>query len=268
MNKINSHTFDIGYMDTLASSHSFLHRLDPRSKVITTLVFIVAVVSFDKYALSALIPFFIFPVVLMAAGNLPAGYLWRKVYLVSPFAVLVGIFNPLVDRELIHVFGSVSIPGGWISFLSIVLRFVLTVLAALILVASTGFNAVCLALDKLGLPRPFVVQMLFLYRYLFVLSSEAERMARARALRTFAPGAMKFKVFVSLAGQLLLRTLDRAERIYLAMCCRGFDGHVRMIRPMSISSKEILFLLGWSLVFVALRFYNIPLELGKLITGG
>ena len=59
---------------------------------------------------------------------------------------------------------------------------------ALILIAVTGFNAVCLALDKLGTPRVFVVQLVFLYRYMFVLVDEAARMVRARSLRTFEGG--------------------------------------------------------------------------------
>ena len=60
--------------------------------------------------------------------------------------------------------------------------------AALTLIAVTGFNAVCLALDKLGTPRVFVIQLVFLYRYVFVLVDEAARMVRARSLRTFEGG--------------------------------------------------------------------------------
>jgi cobalt/nickel transport system permease protein len=111
---------------------------------------------------------------------------------------------------------------------------VLTVTAALILVSLTGFNAVCASLLKLGVPRPFAVQLLFFYRYIFVLVDEAERMVRAGSLRAFNSGAMGFKNFISLLSHLLLRTLDRAERIYLAMRCRGFDGRIRIIRTMNI----------------------------------
>lgn len=267
MNNIGKNSFDIGYMDTLASGDSPLHRLDPRAKLITTLMFIVAVVSFDKYALSAITPFFIYPIVLISLGGLPAGYLLKKVLVVSPFAILVAIFNPLMDREIIFYIGSIGISGGWVSFLSIILRFVLTVTAALILISLTGFNTVSESLTKFGVPRPFVVQLLFFYRYIFVLTDEAERMVRARSLRAFNSGAMGFKAFISLVGHLLLRTLDRAERIYRAMCCRGFDGHIRMIRSMKIGYREIVFTFGWAMLFIILRCFNIPLKLGTLITG-
>ena len=267
MNNIGKNSFDIGYMDTLASGDSLLHRLDPRAKLITTLIFIVMVVSFDKYSISALIPFFVYPIMLVSLGGLPAGYLLRRVLLVSPFAILVGIFNPMIDREVLVRIGSFGISGGWISFFSIILRFILTVSAALILVSLTGFNAVCAALTKFGVPRPFVTQLLFFYRYIFVLTDEAERMVRARSFRAFNSQAINFKVFISLVGNLLLRTLDRAERIYRSMCCRGFDGSIRIIRSMKISHGEIVFIFGWAALFVFLRFYNVALNLGALVTG-
>ncbi len=267
MSKISDNFFDIGYMDTLACADSWLHRLDPRTKLITTLIFIVAVVSFDKYAISGLIPFFIFPIALVALSGLPAGYLFKKVLLVLPIAALIAIFNPFMDREVIFYVGPLGISGGWISFFSIILRFILTVSAALILIALTGFNSVCLALSKFGVPKPFVVQLLFFFRYLFVLTDEAGRMVRAWSLRSFSSKKISFRVFISLTGHLLLRTLDRAERIYLAMCSRGFDGRIRMIRVMKIGSREIIFGIGWSVLFVLLRCYNIPVKLGALMTG-
>lgn len=245
--------FDVGSMDTLASGDSFLHRLDPRAKLITTLAFIVAVVSFDKYVLSSLAPYFIYPAFLIRMGGLPTGYLISRVFLVAPFAVIVGIFNPLFDTEILFSIGSVGISGGWVSFLSILFRFFLTTLAALILVASTGFNAVCDSLMRFGVPRPFVVQLLFFHRYAFVLTDEVGRMARARTLRAFRAGAADTRTFVPMIGHLLLRTWDRAERIYLAMCSRGFDGRLPLVRSMKIAGGEIIFMSAWLLFFVCFR---------------
>ena len=267
MLKIDQNIFDIGRMDTLAMGDSPLHRMDPRAKLVTTLVFIVTVVSFGKYELSALIPFFVFPLVQISVGSLPVGYLLRKVLIVAPFALFIGIFNPLLDRDILFRLGGVHFSGGWISYLSILLRFVLTVTAALTLVALTGFNTVCLALEKLGVPRPFVVQLLFLYRYIFVLTDEAARLARARALRTFESRGMGFKPFVSILAQLLLRTLDRAQRVHLAMRCRGFEGHMPVLRTMRFGLKEVRHMTVWLLLFALLRFYNLPTLLGQWITG-
>ena len=267
MVEIERHYFDVGYMEALSDGESPLHRLDPRAKLITTLIFIVAIVSFDKYAISAMIPFLIYPTVQISVGGLPAGYILKKVLLVAPFAVLIGIFNPLLDREALFHIGAIHVSGGWISFVSILLRFFLTVTAVLILVASTGLNAVCLSSAKLGVPWPFVVQLMFLHRYIFVVTDEAVRMARAVSLRSFGTGAMGFRTYISLVGHLLLRALDRGQRIYLAMSSRGFSGRVNIMRPMKIGSREIRFMIGWGATFILMRYYNVPAVLGRLVMG-
>jgi len=266
MAKIDKHFFDIGYMDTLASQQTPIHRLDPRAKLITSLVFITTVVSFGKYEIAALIPFFVYPVFLCSVGNVPPVYLLKKLILVSPFAVLIGVFNPVIDRDILIRLGDIGISGGWISFTSILIRFVLTVGAALTLIAVTGFYAVCAALEKLGTPRVFVVQLMFLYRYLFVLVDEASRMVRARSLRALGNGGASIKTYGSLVGHLLLRTIDRAQRIYLAMCCRGFDGKIRIMKPLKFGFLEIGFIGVWSALFIVMRFYNIPALLGGAVT--
>lgn len=267
MNNIGRNSFDIGYMDTLACGQTLLHRLDPRAKLITTVFFVVTVISFDKYALSAMTPFFIYPVVLISLGRLPYRWLLKKILIVTPFAVMVGIFNPLMDRQILFNLGSIGISGGWVSFVSILARSILTVGAALILISLTGFNAVCEALLKFGLPGPMVVQLLFFYRYIFVLTDESERMLRARSFRAFDLRPVAFGTFISLAGNLLLRTLDRAERIYSAMCSRGFDGHIRLFKAYRPGYRDCLFVIGWTLFFVLCRYFNVPLLIGNFLTG-
>ena len=117
--------------------------------------------------------------------------------------------------------------AGWVSYVSIMLRFMLTTAAALVLICTTGMNSVCMAIERLGAPDVFATQLLFLYRYIFVLAEEVLTMSRARSLRSFGSRGMGFRVYGQILGQLLLRTYARAQRIYNAMLCRGFDGHVR-----------------------------------------
>jgi cobalt/nickel transport system permease protein len=267
MMNIESSLLNLGHLETLSYQQTPLHRLDPRVKLLTTLAFIVAVVSCGKYDITGLIPFFIYPVALIAVGNLPPGYLARKVLLAAPFAFFIGIFNPFLDRAVMVHLGPVSLSGGWVSFASIMIRFVLTVSAALILIAGTGLNAVCLGLEKLGAPRSFVVQLLFLYRYIFVLTEEALRLVRARALRSFQGRGQGFTVFSHMIGQLLLRTLARANRIHLAMLSRGFEGKIHLIRPMHLRGGDVAFFLGWTGLFVLLRVYNLSYGLGNALTG-
>jgi cobalt/nickel transport system permease protein len=153
------------------------------------------------------------------------------------------------------------------SFLSILLRFCLTVGAMLMLVATTGFNGVCMAMEKMGMPKIFAVQLLLLYRYIFVLMDEGQRMYRARALRSFQGRGTDMKTFGHLIGGLLLRTLDRGQRIHLAMLCRGFDGTIRTRQAPRLTVRDIVLFFLACLILIALRRHDFSLLLGQLLTG-
>jgi cobalt/nickel transport system permease protein len=266
MATIESTFFDLGYLETLANQQTVIHRLEPRAKLITTLIFIITVVSFPRYTISGLMPFLIYPVIMISLANLPIGYLVKKIALALPFAFFIGILNPLFDRAIVMQLGPLAISGGWVSFLSILIRFIITVCAALMLIATTGFIGMCMALERIGVPKIFVTQLLFMYRYLFVLIDEATRMARARTLRSFNGKGLGMKVFSYIIGHLLLRTLDRAQRIHLAMLSRGFDGEIRLARRHTIRVSEVVFVCGWSSLFILMRLYNLPVLLGNVLT--
>jgi cobalt/nickel transport system permease protein len=265
MASIDAGLADIGRLDRLSRQDTPVHRLDPRAKVVATLVFLFCVVSFGKYDVSALLPFLLFPVAMAASGNVPFGFLARRVAAFAPFAVMVGLFNPFFDRHVLLQLGPLGLSGGWISFASILVRFALTLGAALVLVATTSFHGVCAALERLGTPRVFTTQLLFLYRYLFVLGDEAARMARARALRSFDGRGMGMRIYGQIVGHLLLRTLDRAQRVHLAMRCRGFDGRIRALEPPRWRAADGLFLLACSASFVTLRLVNLPRLVGTFV---
>ena len=145
---------------------------------------------------------------------------------VSPFAIFIGIFNPLLDTGTVAVVSGIPVSAGLISLLSILLKFTLTISAALLLIATTSFPGVCHALRRLGFPSLFISQLLFLYRYIFLLMEEAMRIIRARDMRSFGRRGTGMKVFMRLIGTLFIRTVNRAERIYYAMLSRGFQGDI------------------------------------------
>jgi cobalt/nickel transport system permease protein len=267
MSSLEEGLYDLGRLDRLSYGDTYVHRLDPRAKVVTTLVFLVCVVSFGPYELLPMLPFVLFPVALVAEADLPLGFLLRKLLVVAPFAVVVGVFNPFLDTETLVTIWGVSISGGWVSYLSILIRFFLTTIAALVLIATTSFAGVCLALGRMGMPDVLVTQLLLLYRYIFVLGGETMRMARARALRSFNGRGMGLGVYTQILGHLLLRTYARAQRVYEAMLARAFDGEVRMSGTLHFSTRDTLFVLGWSAAFVFFRLVNVPLALGSLLTG-
>ncbi len=265
---LRSSLLDLDRLDRLGSLDTAVHRLDPRAKLLTAMVLVVLVVSFPKYTVSALVPFFLFPLTLAAAGRLPLGYLAGKLLLVAPFAVLLAAANPLLDRRAVLHLGTLAVTGGWLSFTSVLLRVALTVGTGLVLIGVTGFRDLCSALQRCGVPAVLTTQLLLLYRYLFVLGEEATRLQRARALRSFKGRGFGLQVYTSMAGSLLLRSIDRARRIHLAMLARGFTGELHWRQRRRFGVPDLLFVPGWCTVLVLCRVHDLPLTLGRWIVGG
>ncbi len=257
----------IGRLDRLSYRDTPVHRLDPRAKVVATMLFVVAVVSFPRYEVLSLLPFFLFPALIAALGDIPGGFIARKVAAVSPFAVFVGMFNPLFDPGTVEVLPGVSVSAGWLSFASILVKFALTISAALLLIATTSFPGICRGLRRLGMPPLFVSQLLFLYRYLFVLLEEAMRVVRARDMRSFGSRGTGMRVFVRIAGTLFLRTVERAERIYGAMLARGFHGEVPSMRREELRLPDAVFLVASVSFFALCRAVPVPETIGRVFRG-
>jgi len=254
--------FDLGRLDRLSYQDTCVHRLDPRAKVIVTILFLFTVVSFPKHEVAALVPFFLFPALLATVGKISVRFILKKMIIVSPFAIFIGIFNPILDTRTVAVISSVSVSAGTLSFLSIILKFALTVSTAILLIATTSFPGVCHALRRLGLPSLFVFQLLFLYRYLFVLMEEAMRMTRARDMRSFGRRGADMKIFIRLAGALFLRTVDRAERIYYAMLSRGFEGDIPSLKRSRLAASDLSFVATTISCLFIFRFFPITERVG------
>lgn len=264
---------EVGKMDELGRLDSPVHRLDARAKILTTTAFILVVMSFGRYQVAPLMALFLYPFALIPAANIPAGYLLKKVAIAAPFAICVGMFNPFLDRQVMGYFGAHPISAGWFSFASILVRFALTVSAGLILVACTGIHRLCEGLQRLGMPRVFAVQLLFLYRYFFVIADEGARMRRAVEMRSGDKRHLHLSTYGTLVGHLLLRSMDRAQRIYRAMVSRGFDGEVRAgfsVRAETGGAlegrghgREVIYVLGWTLFFLVARYWNFAGEIGN-----
>lgn len=266
MSKMIDSIYNMRLLDDLAKKESSIHTIHPLSKLITTFVYLVAIVSFGRYEIVGLLPYVFFPVLIFAFGELPVVPIIKRVLIVEPIIIGICILNPLFDHYTV-VFGGIAISRGWVTFLSILIKSGLTVGVSLLLVATTGMDRLASALRMLKIPKIFVLQLLLTYRYVSVLSEEVFRMQRAYSLRAPEHKGVHRNVWGSFAGQLILRTFERAQRVYQSMSLRGFNGEYNTGMVSNITLKDVVYLAGWSLFFVIARIFNIPILLGTLFTG-
>jgi cobalt/nickel transport system permease protein len=102
-------------------------------------------------------------------------------------------------------------------------RSALCLAAVIVLSQTTSVSELLGVLRDVRVPPLLVTTLALMHRYLHVLSDESGRMTRARTARTFRPGRrLAWMAAASVVGQLFVRASERAERVYDAMCARGW----------------------------------------------
>ncbi len=250
-------------IDELSRLDTFVHRRDPRAMALATLAYVAVVMSYPPGSISALTPLALYPAILIAVGRLPVRPLARRMLLAAPFALAVAAAHPLLNRAPVAEVGPCHISAGWMTALSILLRFVLTISAVLAAMACVGVDRLAVGLAGLGVAEMVAAQLSLLHRYLLVLGGEATRMARAVAAR--GGGArLPLRTWAGLAGHLLMRSLDRADRIHWAMASRGFEGRLPRTRRLQFRAADAVFLGVCAAGFAAARAWNLAVALGRL----
>ena len=145
------------------------------------------------------------------------------------------------------------------------LKGIFSLFASFLLIATTKIDDICAALRFLHVPSVLVTLFLLTYRYIFIMMEEVSVMTTAYHLRAPDQKGIAFQAWGSFLGQLLLRSMDQAERIYQGMLLRGFHGEFYYSRKAEFHFRELLFCTGFILFFIFCRFFNISEIIGNLI---
>jgi cobalt/nickel transport system permease protein len=186
-----------------------------------------------------------------------------RILIALPFTVFAGLSNMLVSREVVMILGGMIITKGMVVFLSILIKTVLTVTAVLLLIATTSMNELLYAMLYFHIPSILVLQITMTFRYLGVLMGEVSVMYHAYILRAPRERGIKLKDMGPFLGQLIIRSFDRADRIYHAMKCRGFEGGITFTNYKKIPFKQLMYLIVGSGILVLLRLVNISEWIGS-----
>ena len=252
------------HIDKFAYQDSPVHRLDSRIKFIATLIFTAIIISLGRTSLSILACYAVGPFTLLVLGRIPLRFAFKHILVVSPFVLVLALTCPLYDKTAVTVaFGPFyrQISLGWMRCFSILGKFVVTMLALIALVSTTRFSNLLAGLQRMGLPKLLVIQLGFLYRYIFVLIDRAHHILRARAGRKLRNMGFKkeLKIAASMLGSLLTRSIDASERINIAMQGRGFDGKWHTLSKLQIHRCDLLFALAAASFMSGLYFFVRPI---------
>jgi cobalt/nickel transport system permease protein len=179
-------------------------------KLAAALALMLTVVSLPRAQLAGLLAVAVILTGLFAVSGIPVLFLLKRLLFLEP--LVLGVAGLMFFQ-----------PGGGRVFALVMLKANLCLLTAILLSNTTPFTELVRVLRRWRVPWLFLTTLTLMHRYLFVLADEAERMRRARASRTFTRGRrFQWQALASVVGQLFVRASERAERIYNAMCARGW----------------------------------------------
>ncbi len=232
---------------------SLIHRLDPRIKILGSVLYILAATVLPPGSWVSFGLLFLGALAVSALSGLGWTFALKRSFVALPFALAAITLPFTVPGQPIFQIGGLALSAeGSIRFLSILVKSWLSVQVAIMLAVTTAFPDLLWGMRELRAPQVLVSIVGFMYRYLFVLADEALRLMRARAARSGA-GAGKSggsllwqgRVAGGMVGNLTLRAFERSERIYDAMIARGFQGEIRTLTRPPMTDADRNALLFW-----------------------
>ena len=221
-------------------------------------LFILFVVAVPKNNLPAVIAYGSLPAFAIFAARLPLKLVFWRILGLLPFVLFMAAGNLYFDREPAFNAGKILVTGGMVSGSVIVAKSLVTLTALHVFSLCMPFHRFGNALRAFGVPALFVTQLQLVYRYSFLLASEARSLQKARDLRSFGRKGKEPDTAAHLIGSLLVRTYARAERIYMAMSARGFENSMPAAETPSFTARDGKTVAVSSLCFIAIWFLFVP----------
>lgn len=198
------------FLDRHSRLDSPIHRLPAGAKLAGALLVLLAIILLPVSRVAWLAAIAGGLATVGASSRVPPLYLVKRLLLLEPFVLGVSVLSLLQ-------------PDGVAVFLRLLVRGTLCLFTMLLLSSTTPFSEILRVARRLRVPAILVTTLALMYRYVFVLADEAQRMNRARASRTFRRDRLRsWRASATVIGQLFVRSTERAERIYAAMTARGW----------------------------------------------
>jgi len=229
-------------LDQWSQQASPLHARDPRAKIIALGVFLVVLATTRP---DAVLTIGLYAALLLAGiliAGLPVGGLLFRAAAILPFSLTFGVIS--------------WVAGDRLRAIGLVEKSYLSTVAVLLTVGTTALPALLSGLEALGTPRLLVLVAQFLYRYLFVISEQAQHTRLAAACRhgkSRNHGRVRFRAAAGALAMLFARSYFRAEGIHRAMMARGFAGGFKPLKPLRFRAADGLFTLALSGLLILVR---------------
>lgn len=224
---------------------SLLNTIDPRARILMAGLFAISVVLSQHF-----LPLFIALSVAICSAffaKLAMHSTLKKIAAMDVFMLYLIVMLPFTKpgETMFVVWGFEASWQGLEQGLKIALKANTVVLMLLALVANLSSSALGSALDKLNVSNKLIQLLLFTLRYLQLIGEEYQRLRQSMRARAFVMGfnLHTWKSMGYLIAMLILRSMQRSERVVKAMKCRGYQGTLHYSYPLQWQTRDSVFCL-------------------------
>ena len=243
----------ISEMHNETASSEFLCSMNGRSFILIWAIYVIYVMSTGKFNLACVTAYAAFPLFIAIYFDLSFGTILKRLILFFPFIILIALANPIFDRHPLMIIENFTLTSGMMSGAVILAKSLLLIASAVIFSMILPFHRICDALRSFHFPDIFITQLVLLHRYSFLLVEEAVSIQKARDMRSFGKRGREFFTTAGMLGSLLLRTTNRAERIYRGMFARGFTGSLQQSCDADFTAKDLTAIICATALFLIVR---------------
>lgn len=257
MNKIEDAIYQVHYIDNNSNNNNILNKIHPLVKLIISVIYILFLTSINKYNLTITLAMSIYLIIVSIMGDLSIKNCIKRLKIVLFLLIIIGIANPILDRQVVTFIGIIPITTGMISALTLILKGIFAIISSYFLIVTTGVENICYALKKLHIPNILITIFMLIYRYIIVFLKEVQKIWTAYSLRAPKQKGIHFKAWGSMIGSLMIRSIDKAEVIYQAMELRGFSPDNFFMKNQKIDKTSIIYFMAGLLLLLIIRFIPI-----------
>ncbi|MCM1985584.1 MAG: cobalt ECF transporter T component CbiQ [Methanococcoides sp.] len=242
-------------IDKYAELDSLIHRFDPRAKIITFTLLIFSFVFIEDIRIAFVSLLFSFFILLVS--RIPFGFIFNRMkpglIFVMPFLIVMPF---ALDGNVLYSYNGISISYDGLYYGSlVVIRAATSIMLTLIMLGTTKMDTTMKSLHSLKVPSPFVQTLMFSYRYIFVFIDEFLSMWTSMKAKGFKVKANKHSLSIigNIVGMILVRSYERAERVYHSMASKGYTGESRTIVKFKMQTADYglaAILIGTVLIFI------------------
>ncbi len=223
---------------------SAIHKLDPRTKLFATLLFIISVFSFNGIVGFVIMTAFLFGVI--ALSKVPLSFMLRGLKAIMILLVIAGLFNLfLTPGQVLWSIWKIRITReGLRNAVLMTIRMVYLIMGSSVMTLTTtpnqltdGLEKALKPLQKINVPVHEIAMMMSIaLRFIPILIEETDKIMKAQMARgaDFETGGLikKAKNMVPLLVPLFVSAFRRANDLALAMearCYVGGEGRTKMM---------------------------------------